>query len=82
MSDPVKAHLTKYVCATGAIDEIEVWDNKDGWAAMRGNYMLVKWDRDAFRTRDAAVVDARKRVTKKVVSLKKQIDKLTAMSFA
>ena len=82
MSEPVKAYLTKYVCASGKIDEIEVWDNEDGYAVQRVQYRnFYKWDRDIFRTQEAAVTDALNRRSKKVASLKKQIAKLEAMSF-
>ena len=81
MSEPVTAYLTKYACSTGKIEQIEVWDDGDGWAARRVSYAHFKWGRDIFRTRDEAVANAILRRLKKVVSLQKQIDKLEALDF-
>ena len=81
MSEPVKAFCSKYAVASGKIQEMEVWDNGDGYAAQRGNYTLFRWNKDIHRTREGAVKAAGALRDKRLASLRAQVADLEKLSF-
>lgn len=79
-----KFFSTKAALSSGRINEVilEVSEHDSDYAYGAGSFrQQYRIDRDAFRTREAAVIAASTARDKKIASLEKQIDKLRALVF-
>lgn len=74
----MKIFVSRWACSEG-IREFDATVGDDGYVAIGHSYL--KFGRDCYNSLGSAQADARKRVDKKIASLKRQIAKLEKMTF-
>jgi hypothetical protein len=77
----VKYWCTKYALTGGIKEFTPMKFSSNPQYVYSGPFTLVKIGTDAFETREEAVVDANKRLVKKMAALQKQILKLEKITF-
>lgn len=76
------AYISKYALTTGVVKrEVRMSRSAPDMAVTLGNYTQCFHKGEWFLTEDEAKADAENRRKKKIVSLKKQIEKLEKLKF-